>query len=157
MKKYIARFAWKYGIPEKRKYVSSKYSHDEFKREAVRGWKTKYKDHRKEKKSNFFSMKKVARMPLVLDEMLTEIKSILSKLRLSEAATTRKVIITVGNSVLSALCPEKMAKNGGSITLSNKWPQNVLKSLDWLKQRGATTKREMNPALYELFFRGKEN
>ena len=102
-------------------------------------------------------MKKVARMPLVLDEMLTEIKSILSKLRLSEAATTRKVIITVGNSVLSALCPEKMAKNGGSITLSNKWPQNVLKSLDWLKQRGTTTKREMNPALYELLFRGKEN
>ena len=99
-------------------------------------------------------MKKVARMPLVLDEMLTEIKSIHSNLRLSEAVTTRKMIITVGNSVLSALCPEKMAKNGGSIKLSNKWARNVLKSLDWLK-RGTTTKKEMNPALYELLFRGK--
>ena len=35
-----------------------------------------------------------------------------------------------------------------SITLSTKWAANVFKSLDWVNWRG-TTKRGMNPALYE--------
>ena len=42
--------------------------------------------------------------------MLTEIKSILSNLRISGATVTRKVVIAVGNGVLSARCPEKMVK-----------------------------------------------
>ena len=56
---------------------------------------------------------------------------------------------------MSARCPEQMAKNGGSILLSTKWARNVLKSLDWVKRRGTTAKREMNPALYELTFSWK--
>ena len=39
--------------------------------------------------------------------MLTEIKSIISNLRISGAATTRKAVIAVGNGVLSARCTEK--------------------------------------------------
>lgn len=49
-------------------------------------------------------MKKVGRSPLVSDEMLTEIKSILINLRISGVAATRKVVITIGNSVFSARC-----------------------------------------------------
>ena len=41
--------------------------------------------------------------------MLTEIKSLLSNL------VTRKAVIAVGNDVLSARCPGKMAENGSSI------------------------------------------
>ena len=47
--------------------------------------------------------------------MLTEIKYILSNLHISGAAVTRKALIAVGNGVLSARCPGKMAGNGGSI------------------------------------------
>ena len=37
----------------------------------------------------------------------------------------------------------------GSITLSIKWIHNLLRSMDWIKQKGTTAKREMNPALYD--------
>ena len=42
-----------------------------------------------------------------------------------------------------------MEENGGSITLTTKWARGVLKSLDWVKRRYTTAKREMNPVLYE--------
>ena len=80
---------------------------------------------------------------------MTEIKAVLNNLHTSGAAITRKVCIAVGNDVLSLRYPEKMAKNGGSISLSTIWERNVLKSLDWVKRRGTTAKREINPALYE--------
>ena len=54
-----------------------------------------------------FSMKKVARPTEISDEMLTERKSIFSKLRISGAALAQKVIIAVGNGMISARCPEK--------------------------------------------------
>ena len=47
--------------------------------------------------------------------MLTEIKYILSNLHISGAAITQKAVILVGNGVLIARCPGKMAANGGSI------------------------------------------
>ena len=85
-------------------------------------------------------MKNVGRLPLVSDEMLTEIKSILSNLRISRSAITGKVAIVaiaVGNGVLSARCTEKKAKNCRN---------NVLKSLVRVRWRAATAKNEMNPA-----------
>lgn len=60
-----------------------------------------------EKKKYFFSMKKIGRQPLLSDEMFTEINSIFSSLRISEATITQKVVIAVGNRVLSVCCPEK--------------------------------------------------
>ena len=52
-------------------------------------------------------MKKVARPTEISDEMLTKRKSIFSKLRISGAAITQKVIIAVENGMISARCPEK--------------------------------------------------
>ena len=40
--------------------------------------------------------------------------------------------------------PRKVGKNGGSVTLSTKWAQGILKSLYWVKRHGTTAKREMN-------------
>ena len=45
--------------------------------------------------------------------------------------------------------PEVLEGNGGSIALATKLASGILKSLDWVKRRYATAKREMNPALYE--------
>ena len=52
-------------------------------------------------------MKKVARPTEISDVMLTEKKYIVSKLRISGVAITQKVIIAVGNRMISARCPEK--------------------------------------------------
>ena len=86
---------------------------------------------------------------MVSDEIVTEIKAILHNLCVSGGAVTRKTVIAIGDGVLSSRCPEKLAKNGGSVTLTTKWARGILKSLDWVKRRGTTSKREMNPALYE--------
>ena len=51
-----------------------------------------------------------------------------------------------------------LEENGGNITLTTKQSRGVLKSLDWVKRRYATAKREMNPALYKeltLFWKRK--
>lgn len=41
-----------------------------------------------------------------------------------------------------------MVKNGDDIMVTVKWAQNILKFLNWVKRRGTTAKREMNPALH---------
>ena len=54
-------------------------------------------------------------------------------------------------------CPEKLAKNGGSITLSTKSARNILKSLDWVERSISTAKKKMSQALYpELTFSWKK-
>ena len=35
-----------------------------------------------------------------------------------------------------------LEENGGSITLTSKWARGALKSLDWVKRRYTTAKRE---------------
>ena len=76
------------------------------------------------------------------DELTTEVKSILHNLRVSGGAVTRKTVIAIGNAVLKARCPEMLEENGGSITLTSKWARGALKSLDWVKRRYTTAKRE---------------
>ena len=54
-------------------------------------------------------------------------------------------------------CPEKLAKNGGSITLSTKSARNILKSLVWVERSISTAKKKMSQALYpELTFSWKK-
>ena len=60
----------------------------EIKKETVRDRKAKYEDHLRRKTFRLISMKKVGRPLLVLDEILSEIRSILSNLRISWAAIT---------------------------------------------------------------------
>ena len=38
-----------------------------------------------------------------------------------------------------------MARNGGNINLTTKWALNVLKSIDWVKRKGTTAKKEVHP------------
>ena len=86
---------------------------------------------------------------MLSDVLMTEIKLILTDLRIAGCAISRKVVISVGNGVLACKCPERLAINGGSITLSIKWAQNLLKSMNWSRRKGTTGKRAMNPSLHE--------
>ena len=95
---------------------------------------------------------------MVSDERVTEGKAILHNLCVSGGAITRRTVLAIGNGVLSSRCPDKLARNGGNITPSAKWAKNILKSMDWVKRRGTTAKREMNPTLYkELTFSWTRN
>ena len=86
-------------------------------------------------------MPRQGRPAILTDELMTEIKQILSNLRVAGCAISRKVVISVENGVLSSRCLDKMAKNGGNITLSIKWARNILKSMNWVKRRGYNRKK----------------
>ena len=161
IKKEVAYRAWKYGIPEAREWGERTYVDYKFKRETVRDWKfiffCKENITSTDASPTFFSMPRRGRPAILTDELMTEIKQILSNLRVTGCAIYRKIVISVGNGVLSSRCPDKMAKNGGNITLSIKWARNILKSMNCVKRRGTTAKRAMNPSHYdELVFTWKK-
>ena len=81
------------------------------------------------------------------DELVTEIKTILHNLRVSGRVISRKSVTAIGNGVLSSRCPQKLTRNGGSVTLTTKWAPGILKPLDWVKRSRTTAKREMKPPL----------
>ena len=56
----------------------------------------------------------------------------------------------VGNGVISLRFPEKMAINGGKITLSVKWARSILKSMIWVNRRGTTAKRGIKQLLRQV-------
>ena len=157
IKKEVAYRAWKYGIPEARKWGDKKYPEYKFKRETVRDWKFKYEKYCKENylavsansSQSLFTMPR-GKPALISEELSSEIKQILSNLRVAGCSISRKVVISVGNGVLATRCPEKMSRNGGKISLTVKWARDILKLMNWVKRRGATAKRTMNPALYDV-------
>ena len=155
IKKNVGFRANAYGIPAARQWASRIYGQYEFKRETVRDWRNKYREAyvrslESSSPANVdISWKRVGRPNLLSEELTSEVKLILQNLRIAGCGISRKVVISVGNGVLQAKCPEKLARNGGSIELSVKWARGILKSMDWSKRRGTTAKREINPALYE--------
>ena len=157
IKKDVAYYAWKHGNLEARRWASKKCPNYTFKRETVRDWKVKYqKAFESNEVGNVFALLRQGRPSKMSDELTNEVKSKLQNLRVSGGAATRKIVIAIVNGVLKGRCPEMLEENGGSIALTTKWARGVLKSLDWVKRRYATAKREMNPALYkELTFSWK--
>ena len=156
IKKQVGYRAWKYGIPEARKWGDKKYPEYKFKRETVRDWKFKYEKYCKgnlavsaNSSQSLFTMPQRGKPALISEERSTEIKQILSNLRVAGCSISRKVVMSVGNGVLASRCPEKMSINGRKINLTVKWARGILKSMNWVKRRGATAKRTINPALYD--------
>ena len=140
----------KYGIPAAREWAKKTFRQYEFKRETVRDWRTKYREaYVNNLETSSQNAVEIAWKSVGRPIMLSEVKLILHNLRMAGCGISRKVVISVGNGVMQAKCPEKLAKNGGPITLSVKWARGILKSMDWSKRRGTTAKREMNSALYE--------
>ena len=127
IKKEVAYRAWKYGMPEARKWGDKKYPEYKFKRETVRDWKFKYEKYCKENlavsansSQSLFAMPQRGKPSLISEELSTEIKQILSSLRVAGCSISRKVVISVGNGVLASRCSEKMSRNGGKISLTEK-------------------------------------
>ena len=89
------------------------------------------------------------RPSMVSPELSEEIKTILQNFRTAGCGISQKTVIAVGNGVLGAKYPEKLRRNGGSVTLTTKWARGILKFMDWTKRRGTKAKQEMHPALYE--------
>ena len=159
----VAVRAWKYGIQGARKWVVKVYPNHKFARETVRNWRARYQTFFNELITStegstvLFSLPRLGRRPTLSDHLTTEIKQILNNLRIAGCAISRKAVISIGNGVLAAKSPEKLPKNGGSITLPIKWARNLLKSMDWVKKRHYRKKRDMNLALYdELVFAWKK-
>lgn len=161
LKQTVGFHANKHGVAAARKWATEHYRGFEFKRETVRDWKQKYKKKYVEKgfvETSSVNFKKPGRPSMLSEELTTEIKVILQNLRTAGCGISRKTVIAVGEGVLLAKCPDRLRKNGGSVSLTIKWARGILKSLDWSKRRGTTAKREMNPALYEeLSFTWKKN
>ena len=157
VKKDVVYYTRKHGNPEARICASKNYPDYSFEREAVRDWKVKYqKAFESNKEVNFFVLPRQGRPSKMSDELTTEVKSILHNLRVSGGAVTQKNVIAIGNWVLKARYSEMLEENGGSITLTAEWARGVLKSLDWVKRRYTTARREMNPGLHnELTFSWK--
>ena len=89
IKKEVARYAWKNGIPEARRWASKKYPDLVFKRESVRDWKSKYAKHFEANNEGGFALPRQGRPPMIKEEHTTEIKSILHNLRASGGAISR--------------------------------------------------------------------
>ena len=139
-----------------RKWGDKKYPEYKFKRETVRDWKFKYEKYCKENlaisansSQSLFTMPQRGKPALISEELSTEIKQILSNLRVAGCSISRKVVISVGNGVLASRCPEKMSRNDGKINLTVKWARGLFKLMNRVKRRGTTAKRTMNLALYE--------
>ena len=109
--------AWKYDIPEARKWGDKKYPEYKFKRETDRDWKFKYEKYCKENvavsansSQSLFTMPQRGKPALISEELSTEIKKTLSNLRVAGCSISGKVVISMGNGVLASRCPEKNVK-----------------------------------------------
>ena len=141
IRKDITYYAWKHGISEVGRWTTRKYPNFTFKRETVIDWKAKCRqkssNHRE---ADFFTLLPPGRPPMVSDGVVTKVKAILHNIRLSGGVITRKTTIAVGNGVLSSRCPDKIARNGGNITLTANWTRSIMKSMGWVKRRDTTEK-----------------
>ena len=67
--------------------------------------------------------------------MLVKIKETIVSIRPSGAVISRKMIISIGKSMLKANDLSSHSEFGGGITLKENWPRRTLKSMDRVKQK----------------------
>ena len=79
---------------------------------------------------------------MVGEELLVKIKEAIIGIRLTGAVISRKMVISVGNGLLKANDPNSFSEFGCGITLTDDWARGLLKSMDWVKQKGAIGKVE---------------
>ena len=117
--------------------VYTKYS---LKNTMVNGWKERYK------KNDFHSIGKRGRPNLADDEMLKIIKDVIIRSYLVGTIISQKVAFAViGTGVVKANEPKILTEYGRSLELTERWAQNVLKDMDWMKRKGTTGKVEPCP------------
>ena len=87
--------------------------------------------------------------PLVASEIMGVVKDLVHGSR--EAGTTimRRDVINIAHGVILSTKPGLLKENGGSITLTDRWARNTLKSMSMVKRRGTTAKCKIPELLYE--------
>ena len=72
--------------------------------------------------------------------MLKKIKDIIVGSRLAGKAISRKMVIAIATRVIKANDPNILREFGGSLELTEGWARSVLKSMDWVKEKGQLEK-----------------
>ena len=74
--------------------------------------------------------------------MLKKIKDIIVGSRLAGTAISQKMVIAIATGVIKASNPKILREFGESLELTEGWARSILKSMDWVKRKGATGKVE---------------
>ena len=104
-------------MQRKEKIPNWKYQQYTLKRTTVNNWKRKFSNPQKEKGEPLEKFSKKVRPSLVEEEFLGKIKEGIIRIRLTGAAISRKMVISIGNGVLKANGPSSLSEFGGGITL----------------------------------------
>ena len=124
IKKEVAYHALKYGIREARKWACKKNPSFTFATGTVSNLKTKYqRSFLNKKEGEFFAVSLAGQFSIISDELASKVMAFLHNLHASGGAIFGKTasVIAIGNGVLCSRCPEKIANNGGNVTLTITW------------------------------------
>ena len=87
--------------------------------------------------------------PLVASEIMGAVKDLVHGSREAGATIMRRDVINIAHGVILSTKPGLLKENGGSITLTDRWARNTLKSMSMVKRRGTTAKCKIPELLYE--------
>ena len=87
--------------------------------------------------------------PLVASEIMGVVKDLVHGSREAGATIMRLDVINIAHGVILSTKPGLLKENGGSITLTDRWARNTLKSMSMVKLRGTTAKCKIPELLYE--------
>ena len=87
--------------------------------------------------------------PLVVSEVMGVVKDLVHGSREAGATIMRRDVINIAHGVILSTIPGLLKENGGSITLTDRWARNTLKSISMVKRRGTTAKCKIPEQLYE--------
>ena len=82
-----------------------------------------------------------------VSDKILEIHKWITRVRLSGAVISRKMLINIDNGVLEANDLKILSKFGGYITLTEDWAGGIVQSIDWVKRKGTNGKIEPFPQL----------
>ena len=94
------------------------------------------------KTDNAIVHRRKGRPNLLDDEFLLKVKDLVTGVRMAGGVISRKMVIAIGTGVIKANCPSKLKDFGGHIALTEGWARSVLKSMEWSKRKGTTSKIE---------------
>ena len=106
----------------------------------MNNWKKKIG---KDKSNNNATVqRRQSRQNLLDDEFLVKVKDVVAVARIDGGLISRKMVIAIRTGVIKENCPSKLKDFGGHIVLIEGWARDVLKSLEWSKRKGTTSKIE---------------
>ena len=130
VKEEIGKYAHRYGTQAATAHFCGKYQQYTFKCTTVNNWKCKFSIPQKEvgEPPERFNNKKLP--SLIGKELLVKIKEAIIGIRLRGAVISRKMVISIGNSMLKANDSSNYSEFGGGITFTDYWARRILKSMD---------------------------